>query len=41
MRLPLTADEKRQIKAAAQRLDIKPSTWARSVLLKACRRAKR
>jgi hypothetical protein len=41
MKIPLTPEEKREIKATAQRLDERPITWARSVLLKACKRAKR
>jgi hypothetical protein len=41
MKIPLTAEEKREIEAGAQALDQKPVTWARSVLLKAAKRAKR
>jgi hypothetical protein len=40
MKIPLTAKEKREIQAAAHRADERPITWARAVLLKACKRSK-
>ena len=38
MKLPLTADEKAAIQAAAEHDDAKPVTWARDVLMKAAKR---
>lgn len=41
MKLPMTAEEKAAIEAAATGLDQKPVTWAREPLLKAAKRLER